>query len=593
MAYDTYRGDTSDQKAYLAHLMGLFTEVRTRRSNFEAQWDEVAALCWPEFRGTFTYGYSRSPGQKLTQAQVDSTGPIAAHRFAAIADVLLTPFSLIWSKIEAGGPDARELMAMRPVKLYFSELTQRLWEYRYRPDANFIGSNQRNMQSLGVFGNMGMLIDELDTQPGEFDPGLRYISTHVGEMYPLENHQGRIDGFIRHFRWTPRQALQRWREKCPESIRRADERNSQERINFLHFVLPRTDYDPDRFLAPQGKPYTSCYVFADEPCVMEEGGYRSFPWAAGRYMQAPDEVEGRGPGEMVLPELKTLNAEKGLFLKQGHRAADPAYLLPSDDLIDFKNFPGAFNYGGMGPNGEKLVDILPTGDLQITEKMMEASTRVVNDAFLVTLYPLLFDDRGRVRTAREMIEAANDRSMFLSPLGRQLTEYIGPMVSRELDVLSWLGLLPEMPEVLREAGAPYRVKCTGPLAKALAGQPIAGFMRSVELAQATVAAGGSPDIMDVFDFDTAIPEIAEEQFTPARWMSSPKKIAERRKARQKQIERDREVKELPGRAAIMKANAISDKAKAGQNIGGTLSGTMEGGMPMLPGQGAPGGKPFP
>ena len=40
---------------------------------------------------------------------------------------------------------------------------------------------------------------------------------------------------------------------------------------------------------------------------------------------------------------------------------------------------------------------------------------------------------------------------------------------------------------------------------------------------------------------------------------------------------------MPAQAAIMKAQAISDKAQAGQNIGGTLSGMPQGGMPQIPG----------
>jgi hypothetical protein len=60
---------------------------------------------------------------------------------------------------------------------------------------------------------------------------------------------------------------------------------------------------------------------------MQEGGYRSFPISASRYEQAPGEVYGRSPAMMVLPALKTLNAEKRMFLKAGPprrrpRAAD-------------------------------------------------------------------------------------------------------------------------------------------------------------------------------------------------------------------------------------------------------------------------------
>ena len=117
-------------------------------------------------------------------------------------------------------------------------------------------------------------------------------------------------------------------------------------------------------------------------------------------------------------------------------------------------------------------------------------------------------------------------------------------------------------------------------------------MRSVEIGENISKATGDPSIMDVFDFETAMPEIADEQFVPTRWMSTTKQIAVKRKARSDAQAREDQVKSLPGQAAIMKANAITAKAQTGGNTGGTLSGTPAGGMPMLPGQDEPGGRAF-
>ena len=124
------------------------------------------------------------------------------------------------------------------------------------------------------------------------------------------------------------------------------------------------------------------------------------------------------------------------------------------------------------------------------------------------------------------------------------------------------------------------------------GQSIQGFMETVEFAENVAAQTQDPSIMDVFDFDVAFPAMAEARFVPTDWMADPKKIAAKRKGRAQQAERDAQVKELPGKAAIMKAQAIGQKAAAGQNTGGTLSGVPTGQMPMLPGQTAPGGRAF-
>src|SRR6185369_12498458 len=94
------------------------------------------------------------------------------------------------------------------------------------------------------------------------------------------------------------------------------DKQSQQPFNFLHCVKPRRDYDRSR-LDAKGLPFSSHYVCIEGQCLMqEEKGYRVFPFALFRYDQAPREWYGRGPAQMVLSALKTLNAQKTMFLKQ-------------------------------------------------------------------------------------------------------------------------------------------------------------------------------------------------------------------------------------------------------------------------------------
>lgn len=590
MTYPNYTGSFDDDQALVAYMMLLFGHVRDRRVNFEVMWEETASLCWPEYRNSFTFGHNRPPGMKYTEYQVDTSGSIASHRFMSIADTLITPMNMMWSRVECSD---KSLMKQRAVKVYYEQVSKCLWYHRYRPEANFVSENQKNWQQLGVFGNMGMLIEPLDIRPGHYAPGLRYVSTSVGEMYYLVNHQGRIDGYIRTFRWTARQAYQRWGDKIPLVLKTALEQNSMVLWDFMQVVQPRHDYDPFKVLSSQGKPWASTYLSIAGYAVLEKGGYRSFPWAGGRYMVAPEEDYGRGPGQMSLPALKTLNAEKADYLKQGHLAGTPAYLIADDGLLDFKTHPGAYNYGGVDSQGRKLVDILPTGNIQVTQEMMAEEKKAVDDAFLVSLFPMLFGSaKGPQLSARQVIEMANEKGIFLAPLGKQYTEYCGPMIDRELDLLSYQRLLPKLPPELKEATGEYENIFSSPIAKSVRGQPVAGFMRAVEMGNQIVQAGGDPSVMDQFDFTTAVPAIAESQMVPAEWMASKKQIAQKAQMRAKAQQADAAVKALPGQAAIMKAKAIQSKAATGGNIGGTLSGTAAGGMPMLPGQTQPGGSNF-
>src|SRR5579859_2989252 len=585
--------------------MQLFWQARTRRINFEPQWEEAAALCLPEYRNSFAFGHVRPPGVKYTEFQIDSAGSIAAHRFGVLCDALITPHNMMWSRVR---PDNKELMKDRAAQLYYDQVSEVLWTHRYRPEANFFSQNQQNWLCLGVFGNMGMYVDEYDGRPGEYRPGLRYCATSPGEIYILRNHQGRENGHIRHFRWSARQAALKFgMANIGPVLQAAVEKESQELWDFLQFVLPNTEYDPLKIFDRKSLPWASIYVSVPGHCILQKGGYRTYPRAAGGYMRAPEEDYDRGPAQMVLPALKTLNSIAAMFLKQGHKAAEPAYLLADNGLTDLKTAPNSFNYGGLTEQGQKLVELLETGNIQVTQDMINSQLKYVSDAFLTGLYPILQppDVKQGPMNARQVIENAVDRGMFLAPtLGRQYTDYIPTMIDRELSILSFLSqglsdreraarcLLPRPPGIVQEARGEYKLQYVSPLAKAMNGQGIASYLRLSEQTGAVIQQGGDPALMDNFDFDAAWPEIADDTFVPVHWMADEKKKAAKAQGRQQAQERENQVKELPGKAAIIKAQAIQAKAGAGQNIGGTLSGVPSGQMPMMPGQSQPGGSAF-
>lgn len=590
MPYDLYSGDPNDETGKVAYLLQLHQYARMQRVNFESQWEESAALVWPEYRNSFTFGHVKAPGVKQTQFQVDSTGTMAAWRFAAIAEYMMTPFNMMWSRVTA---DNKDLLKDRNARIYFEDWTRLLWSERYKAEANYQGQQKVNWHALGVFGNQAMLVDQFDTRPGGYSRGLRYMACSPGEIYLLVNHQGRVDGYIRHFRWTARQAYQRWPETISEKLKAALEKaDSLTLFDFLEFVIPRTDYDPNQYFSVRSKPWASIYVSSVGNCILEESGYVSFPLAHGRYSLAPEEWYGRGPCQQVLPELKTKNSEKEAFLKAGVLAGDPIRLLPEDGLFDFKATAGNYVYGGMSADGKPLVANLAGGDIAITKELMEDSDRIINAAFLVDLFPLLFDrNSGQPRTAREAVEMANQMAVFMTPLASQF-EYLGAMIRREMHVLKEMGKAPVMPPVVKEAKGDFQMEYTSPLGRSINFQGIAGYMRTRQMANEAVQSGGDPSLMDIFDDETAFPDIAEMQFSPVRWMASEKKLAAKKQARAKAAAEDRRVKSLPGEAAMAKARAISDKAQAGMNTGGVLSGTPSGGMPMLPGQTEPGGRSF-
>jgi hypothetical protein len=545
--------DVSDEeRAIVDGILREFSQYQTRRSTFAQQWEETAQLILPTHRNTFYYQSYNTPGTKKTQQQVDATGALALHRFCAIADSLVTPRNMQWHGLQ--GDDY--VMKDRASRLWFENTTRLLFKQRYDTNANFAAQNYNNWQSLGAFGNATMYVDRYDNRWHGGGRGLRYKAVPLGETFYGENHQGKVDRMIRWFRLTAYQAVQKFGlEWLPENLMASLQQQSEMRFDFLHCVRPRTeDYDPDA-LDQRSMPFSSYYVSIQGRCLMaEERGYRVFPYAVSRYDQAPGEVEGRGPAQIVLPSLKTLNAEKIVFLKSGHRAADPVLLMADDGVVGMDMRPGAQNKGGVNSDGRPLVHTLPVGDIQISLEMMQEERGIIDDVFLVSLFKVLSEHPNM--TATQVIELVNEKGMLVAPtLGRQHTEYVGGLVERELDLLAEMRMLEPMPPRLREAMGAYEVTDTSPLSLAARAGEAAGFLRTVEQVRELVNITQDPSYLDRFDFDTATPELARINKVPERWMADEQKVAAKRQARAQQQAVAAQVQAAPAQAALMSAAA--------------------------------------
>jgi len=151
---------------------------------------------------------------------------------------------------------------------------------------------------------------------------------------------------------------------------------------------------------------------------------------------------------------------------------------------------------------------------------------------------------------------------LLAPtVGRQQSEYLGPLIQREIDVLSNQGLLPPTPEVLREAEGEFEIVYDSPLSRAMRAEETAGFVRTFETVLPVVNITGDASLLDNFDTDTILREVAENNAMPAKWLASEDDVLEKRRLRAEQAEREAQTQEAPGQAALL--NAVAKGKTAG------------------------------
>jgi hypothetical protein len=514
------------------------------RCVWESHWNEIAQRILPAQADTFARGSFRNAGQKNTQLVFDATAGVALSRFSAILDSLLTPRNQTWHRVKASDP---KLNKNREVSLWFEEVNRQLLMHRYAPKANFASQNQQNYKSLGAFGTGCLFVDNL--QGGK---GLRYRNVHLGEIYFEENHQGIVDHAIRHFPLTARQAVQMFQDSCPEEIKNALASSPDKEFYFAHCVKPNKEmmYGREDY---RGMPFSSYYVSVETKKKVAEGGFQTFPYAISRYEQAPGEVYGRGPAMEVLPAIKTLNEQKKTMLKQGHRAVDPVLLAHDDGIVDtFSMKPGSINSGGVTADGRTLVHALPVGNISMGKEMMEEERKLINDAFLVTIFQILIDTPQM--TATEVMERTREKGILLAPtIGRQQSEYLGPMIEREIDLLSRQGILPPMPQMLLEAKGEYTIQYDSPLSRAQRAEEAAGVMRSIEMTLNVVNVTQNMEPLDFYDWDTIVPEVNEINAVPARWMRDIEAVKAIREGRAEQMQAQQTIQAAPAAAAMVKA----------------------------------------
>lgn len=480
--------------------------MEAQRTHFDATNQRIADLIWPS--AAMFQQQTTVQGQRRDLSNFDSTGQLALQRFAAAVESILTPRTQRWHGLVAADDNLNDMPAVRQ---YCEAWTDILFKARYSPRAGFTYATGETYMSLGAFGNGCIFLDE------DVGRDLRYRALFTGEVWFGTDFSGRIDRVHRKLMLTARQAVQRFGDRCPDDIRKAEGKNPDQEFEFIHCVKPRMDYDPGR-RDWRGMRWASYYLSCTSKDIVNESGYRRMPYLASRFATAPREVYGRGPGSMLLPSLNTLNEQAKTLLRAGQRAVDPPIMLVDDDALETFNLrAGALNRGFIGPNGEALAQPFNQGaNIPIGIEFVQDSRTVVNDGFFVTLFQILVNEPKA--TATEVLMRAQEKGELLGPsVGRQQEELIDPMIERELDILGRVpGLGPEMPPELAEAGGLMAVRYSSPLDKLQRASEGTAMLRWLE--SMTPVAQIKPEVFNGVDWDEWGRTLAEIQGVPQKVM---------------------------------------------------------------------------
>lgn len=523
-----------------------YSDAKTVKARNENDYRMASAYCLPRHYGAWStegpavYGVNNSAAKRVAY---DTTGARSLPKYMAVLERIATPHNMKWHGLTAEKP---ELMKIHRVREYFQDLTDLLFNQRYNGYSNFIQTQSEVYCGMGVYGMGPKYLGQRKPNALYNKPAFLYRACAFRDIFVLVNDEGEVDTVFRRFYLNYRQFLQKFPNakvpKCFEaSAKSGATRKENEFFEFVHIVHPRNDFDPEA-IDNRRHPIVGSYISVkDAEYVGDEEGFRSLPYLTPRTFTEAGDPYAVSPAIMALAAMGTASAMKKTMIKQGQKAVDPVLLAYDDGMVngsvDLR--PGKVNYGGVDSQGRLMIRALETGNFNVGKDMIADERSDIEDTFFVKIFQSLMEQPEM--NIPQVMDRISKESMLLSPtMGRIQSEDLTRSIGREIDIAIEMGLVAtsrnapglQMPPELIEAGGGYKITFTSPMAKGMYAEEVSGFMRAVQNAAEVVQLTGDQSHMDHFNFNTAIPEMADYMAVPARWLSNEMQKKEKADARQ-------------------------------------------------------------
>jgi len=234
----------------------------------------------------------------------------------------------------------------------------------------------------------------------------------------------------------------------------------------------------------------------------EDRGPGSCPFIAFSFFRRQSEAVGRGPVQLAIADIRSLNLAAEMLLQHGEMSLAGIWQYDDDGVVNADTItlaPGSLIPKAPGTDG--LKNLTPDGDFRFAEFMIERLERRVQTSLF---RPDIGDTRKTPRSATEVLQRVADRARRLSRgASRLLTEFLYPLIRRALWIMARLGGA-RLPRV---DGREVSVRALGPITKAQARQDIVDFQQFMELDNASF---GPQPMATLVDQEKAIPWLGEQ-----------------------------------------------------------------------------------
>jgi hypothetical protein len=531
-------GNIRDRRTFYDNQLAV---MQNERFSFESHWQNLNDYILSRRIRFFVEDVNR--GERRNLNIIDGTGTRAAGNLAAGMMGGLTSPARIWWRLMTPFPELNE---QQDVKEWLQTVTRRMAQVFAK--SNIYNALPIMYKEMSTFATSAMLIEE------DLEHTIRAYPLPIGSYYISNNERLKVDWFMREFRMTVRQLIEKFGERdadgnviwdnFSDKVRREWEQKRPDTwIDVVHVIHPNWYYN-EKKIGARGKKFLSVYyergtaqekshtsASINDTSFLRERGYDFFPVLVGRWETTGEDAYGTEcPGMSALGDIKELQHDRKKLMQAIDKVVSPPTKAPSHyRKIKTSVLPGAVTYGDQrhGSNGfEAVYQIDPR--FNEMHQIIQELRQMIKDAYFERLFLLLaFTDR-REMTATEVQEKIREKMVILGPVIEGISQDIlDPLIDITFNFMRRQGLIPPPPEILQ--GMELRIEYISIMAQA---QKAAG-LSSLDRFGFFIGnvAQYAPEVLDKVNADQYVDEYADTLGIPVGIVYPDDVVAEIREAR--------------------------------------------------------------
>lgn len=519
-----------------------YDHLKGQRGVWETHWQDLADFIQPRKNNI---NRTTTDGEKKNILLLDNSGVQSNELLAGALHGLLTSPNAQWFELTTGSD---ELDQDDSIRLFLQNSAKKM--HTVLNESNFQTEVHELYLDLCCFGTAPMAIEEDD------DTIIRFGAKNIGEFCVDENNKGIIDEVYREFEWTARKIVEEFGvENVNKKVMDMFKKNSEEKLKIIHAVYPQTRVDGKQ----RGRfKYQSQYILHCDEHELESKGFMELPFVVPRWSKTTDEVYGRSPGMVALPEIRTLNKMTYVTLVGAQKVIDPPLQAPDDGfIIPMVTHPGGLNYYRSGSQ-DRIEPIMSDARIDFGYQAMTDRRTRVRESFYVDQLQL---SQGPQMTATEVNARTEEKMRLLGPmLGRMQSEFLKPLIDRCFAIMLRRRMFPDIPQAL--SGQKLTVRYSSMIARAQRFAEAQNITRTIQTISPFVQMDQT--VMDNFNGDAAVRNIAGIYALPQELIRSDKEVKgirdARAKAQQEAVDMQKQAAESG--QAVAQSTAVKNLASA-------------------------------